>query len=532
VRLAFPRLGLVVALAVSATRVAAAPVTLPATARNFAVQLTITGQHLQTEYGADTAPAEKQFLVLNVRWEDVIDRTFAAERNLPVGAKDDNLTETLSLLIDHTAAVPVFAHEVDTAHLDPEDPDMVGHTGGAVDASYIRKVIGTKNAAGQRSIVYLALAEPGQAVTGDMLFAVPVGGKWHHLELLYHNPVGGDFRLPFFDDGEGQPAPAREVDPPGAQTNEVLSLAARLKDDLPADLAPAPTGRRYVAVEFSGRSMLKVKDAYPAYDPAHQPEETFWRPDPASWSEFRNMVQLVADGTLPCAPVNAEALPETAGFLPSPWTHLQMLYLVPVGARTLELECFFPTYDIPGIDGGVTPKLMRFHLVGPSAPAASAGKAKTEHTSTDGPMEYRVTAHSLASGFAGETSVDGQKFLIVSFTVHNSGDEVMEFKSPQQLVWFKPPDAPETTTSAHKFREKRNGVLVDQADAGEEVETPPDEITSRGPLAPPDFFYLEAGATRAFQVVWQVPAGLRQVRLGIKGNTVADSFILSLSPQP
>ena len=48
---------------------------------------------------------------------------------------------------------------------------------------------------------------------------------------------------------------------------------------------------------------------------------------------------------------------------------------------------FFPSYQIPGIDGDVIPKLMTFHLAGPAViPPVANGK--TEHTSVDGPMEY------------------------------------------------------------------------------------------------------------------------------------------------
>jgi hypothetical protein len=206
---------------------------------------------------------------------------------------------------------------------------------------------------------------------------------------------------------------------------------------------------------------------------------------------------------------------------------MQLIYLVPATTRTLELECFFPSYQIPGIDGDVTPKLMRFHLAGPAAVAPMANE-KTEHTIMDGPMEFRVNSHAVAPAFAGQPAGEGQRFLVVDFAARNSGNETMEFKSPEQLVWFKPPDAPEGGDSPRKFHEKRNGVAYDPASAGDEVETAPDEITARGPLAPPDFFYLEPGATRAFQVVWSVPIGLAQARLGIKGNTVADVFTLPL----
>ena len=49
---------------------------------------------------------------------------------------------------------------------------MVGRSGGATDAYYIRKVIGLKKMRrGRRSIVYLNLSESGAAVIGDMLFA-------------------------------------------------------------------------------------------------------------------------------------------------------------------------------------------------------------------------------------------------------------------------------------------------------------------------------------------------------------------------
>ena len=64
------------------------------------------------------------------------------------------------------------------------------------------------------------------------------------------------------------------------------------------------------------------------------------------------------------------------------------------------------------------------------------------------------------------------------------------------------------------------------------VESTTDEaltFTARGVLAPPVYFHLQPGDARAFQVVWRVPAALTKASMGLKGNTVAEKFDLTLS---
>jgi hypothetical protein len=473
---------------------------LPASAHNFTVRLTITSLRSTTNYGEETAPAGRRFLVFGATWEDVIDPAFAASRELPAGCKDDDLSVSLSLVIDGDIIVPVAAHEANAANLDADDPDIVGRSGGSTDTTYLRKVVGLKNAAGKRSLVYYDLEKPGAKTTGELVFAAPLA-PWHTLELRYHDSTGGDCSLWLAGERSSERAGSGAVagDPPGTQSNEVFALAAHVTEDPAKNASPPPPRRRFVAVELRGRSLLKVEDEFQPYDPSHQKGETWWRPDPANWIEFRDNLQLVADGTLPCRPENLDEVPETATFAAIGSTRQRLLYLVPVSAKSLDLVCFFPSYTIPGRDADVTPTPMRFHLAGPNAAASEASRS-AERKIVDGPLEFFVTRHQVAPAFAGEVAAEGERFLIVDFALRNTGAECEEFTCAEQLVWFD-----------------------------HDSERAPDEITARGPLAPPPFFHLPPHELRAFQVVWRIPAKLAKAEMGLKGNAAAEKFSLPLA---
>ncbi len=509
-------------LAAVSARAAVAPLpTGPVTAHNFIARLTVSAPHLEAAYGDTPAPEGRQFLVLHAKWENVIDAAFAASRDLPVSATDDNLSESLAVAVDGRDELPAFTQEANTANLDTNDTDIVGHTGGAVDASYLRKVVGVKNAAGKRALAYFALEKPGASVEGDLLFAVPKAG-WRSLELVYRHPVGGTFRTVLAGTAE---ASTPEKDPAGMQSNEVLALAARLSEDPARVDATPPQGRRYVAVDLQGRSLVKVLDQYPPYDPSHPAGAEWKRPDPAGWLEFAQDVELLVDGSLPC---NMEPIGDPAAqatFPPDSWHHIRLVYLVPAGEHALDLVCFFPTYQIPGIEGDVIPKGLRFHLAGPAAPAV-AKPAGVEHQVQDGPLAFSFTGHRLTRTFAGETAADGESFLVVTLSIKNTGTEMEEFKASDQLSWFKPP---EEAPDKPRVQEKRNGKPYDPGESAETVETPPDDITVRGPLAPPAFFYVPPGETRRCEVVWRVPSSLSVAHLGLKGNTAAEKFPLPLA---
>ena len=485
--------------AAALTAAAADPaVVLPASLHNYTVRLTLRALRVAPEYGGERAPDGRQFYVFTVTWEDVIDPAFAKERDLPVSAKDDNLSDSLALVVDDHVVVPVLAHEANTAGLDPNDPDLVSHSGGSTDAAYLRKVVGVKDAGGKRSQVYYALDQPGAQAVGEILFAVPTA-PWHRLELRYHDPIGGDGGVLLA--GPAGPAAAAEPaagDPPGTQTNEVFALAARLDQDPAVGPAAPPPGRRYIAVDFQGRSLLKVEDQCPPYDPTHPPGATFWRPDPAGWGDFSDELQCVADGRFPGVLDKASDVFDSVQFVPGVWTHHRLVFLVPAAARTLDLTCFFNDYEIPGHDDKVTPRPMRFHLAGPVAAPFSPPAGAEQHI-VDGPVVDDVLRHAVVAQFGGLAAAPDERFLVVDFAVRNTGTEEAEFHAAEQLVWFNEGD-----------------------------EVPPDDATDRGPLAPPPYLKLAPGDARAFQAVWRIPARLKQAQLGLKGNEAAERFTLPL----
>jgi hypothetical protein len=400
-------------------------------------------------------------------------------------------------VIDHAASYPVTTREPDTAHLAEDDPDIIGHSGGSTDAAYLRKVVGLKNTEGRRSLVYYALAAPGATARGELIFEIPVG-KAQALEVRYHDPTGGDLTVTLLGGKSPGHETAEAADPTGAQTNEVLTIAARLLDASPG--VPPPPGRRYVTVEFQGRSRLKVEDQYPPYDPAHAAGETFWRPDPTGWAEFHDSVNLIADGAWPSGLEKESGVPAEILFPAQGWARFRLVFLVSAEAKALDLACYFPDYTIPGHEAAVTPKPMRLHLAGSPPPDAKMAGGKRI---VDGDLEFVLAGNRVVGEFAGEKAADGERFLVVAFQMRNKGADVGHFTVAEQCVWFN-----------------------------QGQETAPDELSSRGAHAPPASFPIGPGEFRAFEVVWRVPAALKKLEMGLKGNVVAEKFTLSPPTAP
>ncbi|HEY9154556.1 MAG TPA: hypothetical protein VIM69_05460, partial [Opitutaceae bacterium] len=186
--------------------------------------MTIDRVTTQDHYGVTNAPDGQVFIVCTGTWENVIDKTFAATRDLPDRAVDDNLSESLLLTTSEGVTVPTAARQPDTAHLDAEDHDVVGHTGGATDAAYIRKVVGYQDEHKQRSIVYIDLDHPGDKKTGDVLFLVPVSSG-RPIKMAYDDPLGGEFVLALSNEpikSSGSPAPAAQA----VKKNDIFAIAA------------------------------------------------------------------------------------------------------------------------------------------------------------------------------------------------------------------------------------------------------------------------------------------------------------------
>ncbi len=259
--------------------------------------------------------------------------------------------------------------------------------------------------------------------------------------------------------------------------------------------------QKIVSVDLAGKSLLKVKDAMPPYDPTHEPDAEFWRPDPASWVEFKSDVQLIADGGIVCAAELSSPVDDTPEFSADVWTHQRLDFVVPLQAKSLDLLCFFPSYTVPGIDGDVQPKPMRFHLSGPIVPDLKSAPGAAEKKVVDDGLIFYAVRHSTATTFAGENANEGERFLIVDIELQNTRSDGAEFTPKDQLVWF---------------------------DQGSEI--PLDEISAKGALAPARYFHLTPGECCAFQAVWRVPAKATKVELGFKGNAVAEKYLLALKP--
>lgn len=487
-------LAAIAALLTATASAAGLSTTFPVSAHNYTVRLTVTGARYEPVYGDEKAPDGRRFLVLEATWENLIDPAFAERRNLPAGAKADNFRDTLSLLIDGEAFAPAYVKDINLANLDPEDPDLTGHA--STGATYIRQVVGVKSAQGVRSLAYYNLEKRGEKKSGDILFAAPAHDS-KNLELVFHDPIGGDLRLVV----AGHAVKSEDV--PGAQTNPALAVAAKLSED-PAKIDDAPpAGRRYVAVELTGRSLMKVMDQLPPYDPSHEPDAQDWRSDPIDWNEFRENVHLLADGRVPCALQVREDTPSDPVFSPMIWSKFRLIYAVPREARTLDLECYFPSYTIPGVDHDVQPPPMKFHLAGPTVPPPGLPD-KPEKKILDDKMEFYVVRHAALSTFGDENAEGGERFLVVDCLIHNTGSDTEEFGAAEQLVMFA-----------------ADGSQIDL-----------DSATFRGPHAPPaDRFRVSPGGTYAFQVAWRASAKLARVEFGLKGNTVAEKFTL-VFPSP
>jgi hypothetical protein len=460
---------------------------LPITAQNHRLRFTVSHVATQDHYGDTTAPEGQIFVVCTGTWENVIDKAFAAERNLPDRALDDNLAESLSLTTSEGLTVPAAAREPDTAHLDANDHDVVGHSGGATDAAYIRKVVGYVDEHGQRSIVYIDLDHPGDKKSGDVVFLAPVAGG-RPVQLAYDDPLGGEFTLNLLNEAikpSGVPEPAA----PKIKKNDIFAIAAEATRVAP-DL---------LEVSVTAKSLMTERIARPVYDPAFVADEEYNRTVATDFAEFAQSTQLVADGTQPCPRKDVSDATASITIQAKQWTRYPFRFKVPPTAKSFDLTLYFNSYTVPGHDGDDQPPPLVFHLMGPTAKKADV-PAHPEAKVDDEELKFYILSHRNATEFAGQKADPEQQFLIVDWFIDNPTDSIEEFKSPEQLVWFD-----------------------------QDQETAPNDVTAQGPFAPPPFFDLSPHQSRTFETVWVVPAKLKQAAMGLKGNHVAQRFNLPLT---
>lgn len=406
-------------------------------AANFAARLTIDDIRIAPTYGLNHAASGKQFVILAAKWEDIIDAKLAGERELPLAYGIPELGQHLYLVVD--------GGELGLLHGDWED------------------------GAGRKSFSGLTLAKPGDAVAGDLVFEIRAGaGK--SLCLRFYDDTAGDIAMTL----RGVPPETKPLVP--VQKNAVSEFAVFEVSDLGGKNVPA--GFRAVQVDLRARSVWRHEVQAVGFEPAHPPGENVSRPNLLNWTEVPKYLHVLAEGDYAYPPVG-DGVPESAWFIPEFFTGFRAVFFVPADARALRLVCAMPHAATDTETLNLAP--MTFAL--PPTPAAMSirsivpSKEKPLVTIQDDMFGVSLTKLALTGRFAGADAGEGQQFLVLNFSVQNSGKTGEFFQPAEQLF----------------------AIGVD----GSEI--PIDDATAQGPHRPESQIHFPAGARRQFEVVFRIP---------------------------
>lgn len=433
--------------------------TMYRSAANRGVKFTATMARLTTEYGQAKARAGSSFLVVTTSWENIIPLTLIAQRQIPTEYVVPKLSDNLYLVVNGNRLAP----------LSPEAASLPGHL----------------------EVEPLKIEKLGQVVRGNLVFVLPPGAV-QNLELRFYDFAHGHFTMPLV---AGQISDAKPLNPP--LKNEVVE-AALYGIDKPATIAGAKPreGMQFLTLDLRARSVVVTQADASAFDPKAAKDAKLAVGTVADWKESRKYMQIVADGEHSYLPLAESDLSENPRFLPDLMTGGTVSFLVPAGAKSLELRCDFPNAALP--DGTVIrPAALTFPLEGARpAPSALASLAGVK----DEVFDVSIAAQKAAAQFGDKKADDGRKFYVIDVLVKNLGTKQEFFQPKDQLKY------------------------VDAGGGQSEW----DEATVSGVYPPSEQMYIPPGEQREFQIAYQIGADETKPRVAYNAVTEGASKVLTL----
>lgn len=401
-------------------------------AENGSLRLTVSSVRATESYGGKPAPQGRQWFVVGCRWLNRIDARRAAEREAVTMVEIGDLAKHLYLVTD-----------------------------GALGT--LQRLGGER---GRKSLGEVVLGNPGDSLTGDLVFEIPAG-QGAGAELRFYDDIAGHFTMAL-----GEPLPTPQ--PVWMMTRNQVGEFGVFRVDDPA-AAPegvaVPPGCRLVLVDFRGRSVWTTTGDAPVYDFSKPTGAQVERVNLLDWPGTAQSCVLLAEGEYAYLPIGG-SLPDDARFLPEVFTGGTLLFAVPCEARSLEL---LGTLGHAGTEEGVLD-------LAPVRLRVSGGEARPAEWTmplklTDEMFRVAVAARRERS-FAGENSDEGREFLVLDVGVENTGSGGEYFQPAEQLQ------------------------VVD----GDADPVACDETTWRGARAPALAVYVPAGERRRFELAFRVTA--------------------------
>jgi hypothetical protein len=352
---------------------------------NRAVSIDVASCELRADYGTVTAPAGRQFLVIDTTWKNRIPLSLVYQTKISKTYSVPALADRLYLVVNGRRL----------SGLRDDTSQQGGHIANGFD-----------------------LERPGSKLRGNVVFDVPAEGL-ETLDLHYYDPVHGNVVLPILARAKDAAAsPAEKV--LATLANEVAKVTVvSVKKLAQLGSDTAPPGMTYVAVEVRGQSAVTSPADARISDPNAATDATIRLGNVLTYRDSRHQVHLVLDGENAYAPLAASKLPEEPRFLPDAATGGELLFLVPEKATSIELRCDFQPVDTA--DGQVVPAPSSAVLEGKRPDPLPQHKSLL--TIQDDPFSIVVFGKELADEVAGTKANDGEKFLVLSVLVSTSAAE-------------------------------------------------------------------------------------------------------------
>lgn len=361
-------------------------------------------------------------------------------------------------------------------------PNLADHLYLVLNGSRLARIVAEPDEIpGHLPVRDFRLERIGSRLRGVVAFGLSAAPET--LELRFYDYAHGHLSAPLL---RGKPS-ARK--PPVAGANEVVDagIAAVRK-------RKAAEGVMAVEVEFLATSRFVRETDAGAYDPKAKKGQKIQLGTVCDWKEARKHAHLVVDGEYAYRAEDSSTLEAEPRFLPDVPTGGTLVFLVPEKFASMEFRGDFPNASTP--DGEVIhPKPLVLALEG-SRPAPP--KRETIAKVDDDCFHLAVVGQAVTKKFAGEETGEEANYLVLDVVVRNSGGKGEWFQTVEQL----------------RYAAEDGGQL------------PVQDVTFKGPRRPYEHVWIPAGETRAFQVVFEIPASETKPRLAYAGVSKAETLTL------
>ncbi len=340
----------------------------------------------------------------------------------------------------------------------------------------------------------LDLPQMGSTASNKLMLRVPADFSPRQLSIDYFDYAHGNILIPLM--GDISDDSAKPIGPP--VKNQVLE-AEILSVQHPSEWGSqkAGAGMSWLCVDLRARSLVTIDADATAFDPSAKKGDKLKIGTVADWKQSRQYTQVVVDGQYAYSPSESSTLAAEPRFLPEVFTGGTLAFLVPEGAKSLSLRCDFPNAKVNGQSGVTRPDGLEFQLEG-SAPRP--GDAQAIGTIKDSIFNVEILDVSAQAQYGDSTAASGQKYFVLQVRVKNLSSTGETFQTKDQLKYTA---------------ESGRMIGLDHADY-------------LSPHRPWDLLWIPKGETRAFDLVYLIPATDMRPRLAYASPDQGGGKIISL----